>query len=242
MEIAKFFYKIYSIDNAQNSISFLGTAFPIVPNGGLITCRHVVDITNPKNLQLAVYDNELRRFAMVSEILFPSDQNLDLSFLPNALRRTKEEFIPILEPSELKIGEDIYSFGYYAIGGRVEDVTSGYFSGKIINIFNNKMKGGCPSLTLPYPVIEGMSGSPVMTYHNGPKLVGICYGNHAQRIIAHEVLEYQDDKREYKETISRMVEFGLAHHPSSLIGFLRQRGISSFVVTRERVQIKGLEE
>lgn len=242
MQIANFFYKIYLIDSSQKPVSFRGTAFPIIPNGGLITCRHVVDIASEsKTLQIAVYDNELKRFAAIREIVFPSEQTLDLAFLPNALGRIKEEFVPILELSKFVIGERVYSFGYYAIGGRVEDVTQGYFSGTIVNMFYNQMKGGCPSLTLQYSVIEGMSGSPVMTYHNGPKLVGVCYGNQAQRIIASEVVEYQDTERECKETVSRIVELGLAHHPSSLINFLREKRVSGFIVSEERLQMKGLE-
>jgi len=241
MEVAGFFYRIYLIDNSQKPVKFLGSAFPIVPNGGLITCRHVVDIVSDANFRLAVYDNEFRRFSIIHKVIFPSNQNLDLAFLPNALDRVKEEYIPILEPSKVLIGEEVYSFGYYAIGGRVEDVTQGYFSGRIVNIFQNQMRGGCPSLTLPYPILEGMSGSPAMTYHNGPKLVGVCYGNQAQRVIASEVVEYQDTKKEYKETVSRIIELGLAHHPFSLSSFLNEMAISGFVVSEEKISLKGLE-
>ena len=28
-------------------------------------------------------------------------------------------------------------------------------------------------MTLSYPIIEGLSGSPVLTYHNGPKALGV---------------------------------------------------------------------
>ena len=243
MQIAKFFYKLYLIDHSQKPISFLGTAFSITPNGGLITCRHVVNISyDPQSAHIAVYDNELGRFVSISKFVFPLNQTSDLAFLPNALNRVKKEFVPILEPSRLTIGEEVYSFGYYAIGGRVEDVTQGYFSGRIINMFHNKVISEFPSLLLPYPVIEGMSGSPVMTYHNGPKLVGVCYGNQQQRIVASEIVEYQDDKKEYKETINRIAEFGLAYHPSGLISFLMEKSISDFIVSEQKVEIEGLEQ
>ena len=41
-------------------------------------------------------------------------------------------------------------------------------------------------MSLSYAVIEGLSGSPVLTYHNGPKLVGMCWGNLQSRIVASE--------------------------------------------------------
>lgn len=243
MKIANFYYKIYIIDNSQKPISFCGNAFPIIPNGGLITCRHVIDtLYEPETFKIVVYDNELNRFTKINRIIFPTDNNLDIVLLPNALDRKKEEYIPILEPSKLKIGEDVYSFGYYSIGDSIGNEIPGYFSGKIVNMFNNQMKGGYLSLTLPYSVLEGMSGSPVMTYYNGPKLVGICYGNQALRIIASEVVEYKDTKKEYKESISRITEFGLAYHPSILISFLREKSVNGFIVSEKRLQIKGLEE
>lgn len=242
MEISKFFYKLYLINQLQTPISFLGTAFAIAPNGGLVTCRHVINIDyNHENLKLAVYDNEQKRFNLVNDIVLPFNEPLDLAFLPNALGRTKEEFIPILEPSKLIIGEDVYSFGYYTIGGRVEDVTQGYFSGRIVNMFHNRVIGEYPSLTLPYPVIEGMSGSPVLTYHNGPKLVGVCYGNQSQRIIASEILEYEEAGKGYRETVNRITEFGLAHHPNSIIKFLAEKSVSGFIVSEQKVEVSGLE-
>jgi hypothetical protein len=44
MEIAKFFYRLYTTDLDGNRAAFIGSAFPVTPNGGLLTCRHVVDI------------------------------------------------------------------------------------------------------------------------------------------------------------------------------------------------------
>ena len=242
MQISNFYYKIYIIDNTQKPISFCWNAFPITPNGGLVTCRHVIDISyDPKTYKMAVYDNELNRFVRIQKIIFPTDNIIDIAFLPNVLGREKEEYIPILKPSKLKIGEDVYSFGYYSVGDIIGNEIPGYFSGKIVNMFNNQMKGGYLSLTLPYSVLEGMSGSPVMTYCNGPKLVGICYGNQAHRIIASEVVEYKDTKKEYKESISRITEFGLAYHPTILINFLIEKSINDFIVSERGVQIKGLE-
>lgn len=42
--------------------------------------------------------------------------------------------------------------------GPQREIEQGYFAGRIVNFSKT------PSLTLPYPIIEGMSGSPVLTY------------------------------------------------------------------------------
>src|SRR5712691_643195 len=62
-------------------------------------------------------------------------------------------------------------------------------------------------MTLPFPVLEGMSGSPILTYHNGPKVVGIGIGNRQTRILASEVIEFREDNAEFRESINRIVEY-----------------------------------
>ncbi len=100
--------------------------------------------------------------------------------------------------------------------------TRAYLSGRIVNIFSVDAQRGIHSMLLPYAIIEGMSGSPVLTYHNGPKLVGLATGNQMQRVVAHEVMDYQGSDREYRETINRIVEFGVAYHAATLISFLQE--------------------
>lgn len=240
MEIAKFFYKVYAIDKEGRPQAFLGSAFPVVPNGGLLTCRHVVSIELPDGQQIAVLDNEKDTFSPVSDIVLPSQSGLDLAFLRNALGRPKSEFFPILTPKRLVVGKDVFCFGFFATGGRFADVEQGYFSGRIVNFFSSEPSPISYSLMLPFPVLEGMSGSPILTYHNGTKLVGLSYGNRSSRILASEVLLYKDEKKEYKETIHRIVEFGVAYHCATIIDFLSQIGVKGFVVSDEQVNIPGL--
>ena len=239
MEIARFFYQLYKVDRNGNRLAFIGSAFTAAPDGGLLTCRHVVDIELKEGEQIAVLDNELGRLVPISSIFFPSDSSIDLAFLPNALQRHKPEFFPILSSPILKIGEDVYSFGFFAIGGSLIDIEQGYFSGKIVNFF--KLGGSSYSFMLPFPIIEGMSGSPVLTYHNGPKVVGLVYGNRSSRILASEIFEYKDTQKEFKETIHRIVEFGVAYHCATLIQFLLEVGAAGYMVSDSRVEIPNLE-
>jgi hypothetical protein len=234
MNIAQFFYKLYLTDAAGQPKQFLGTAFPVAPNGGLLTCRHVVDIDIPVGCSIVVFDNELSRFTpLPSPPKFSANPEVDIAYLANALARNKAEYFPILAPAELKIGEDVYSFGYFAIGGDSRSIEQGYFAGKIVNFFNNEQSSEVASFTLPYAVLEGMSGSPVLTYHNGPKLVGIGIGNRSSRILASEIVEYKDSQREFKESVNRIVEFGVAHHCAAIQSFLVQVGAQGFQVSAQ---------
>jgi Trypsin-like peptidase domain len=208
----------------------------------LLTCRHVVDIALSEGSSIAVFDNELARLTPLPlPPVFPANAEVDMAYLPNALARSKAEYFPILSSGELKIGEDVYSFGYFAVGGDSGSIEQGYFGGKIVNFFNHEHSLEVAAFTLPYALIEGMSGSPVLTYHNGPKVVGIGIGNRSSRILASEIIEYKDSQREFKESINRIVEFGVAHHCAAIQAFLSQIGAQGFQVSAGRLVIPGLE-
>lgn len=103
------------------------------------------------------------------------------------------------------MGEDVYSFGFYVADG---NANAGYFKGNIVNLTQFNEASDLAGMSLSYAVIEGLSGSPVLTYHNGPKAVGLCYGSVQSRIAPREILEYQDDHLELRETVTRIVELG----------------------------------
>ena len=242
MDINKFFYKLFLVDSRNLPTTFIGSAFPVAPDGGLLTCRHVIDVSIPDGHAIAVYDPIISDFVRISHpLLWPVNPEVDMVYLPNVFGHPKREFFPILLPHQLKIGEDVYSFGYFSIGGSPNNVEQGYFSGKIVNFFRHEHGVDQASFMLPFPILEGMSGSPVLTYHNGPKLVGIAIGNRSSRILAHEIFEYKDDKKEFKETINRIIEFGVAYHPAAIIQFLSEVGVKGFIVSDQRVELSGLE-
>lgn len=207
----------------------------------MMTCRHVVDVEYDRDSQqLALHDLQTGRFIKLPEPTYSPSAELDLALLPGVLPG-KVEFFPMLLPHLIHIGESVYSFGYYVPGGERRTVTRGYFSGKIVNVEEdpNRRKRGI--LTLPYPIIEGLSGSPVLTYHNGPKLVGVAFGSQSQRILAAEVLEVEEGHTKFRETVHRVIEFGLAYHPSVLIEFLTSVGINHVYLSEQRHPELGLE-
>jgi trypsin-like peptidase len=231
IRIDPFFFRLYALREGASKPEFVGSAFPVTPGCGLLTCRHVADVGAAK---LFVHDNIAGRLIPIAERRFSGRPDLDLAFLQAGTSAGNHSFLPLLSPSVLQVGESVYSYGFFMLAGSGE-VEQGYFSGRIVNL--SKTPGSVPvwSLTLPYPIIEGMSGSPVLTYHNGPKVVGLGFGNRSTRILASEVLEYEDRERKVREEINRIVEFGLAYHVSTLIEFLAEVGAESYVVTDQHV-------
>lgn len=167
------------------------------------------------------------------------------STLPSSPTRSRSEgrkvnFFPMLNAATLLIGFDIYTFGFFAIGGQKSEIEQGYFAGKVVNFFNHEKSPTMACLTLPFPVLEGMSGCPILTYHNGPKLVGIGIGNRQSRILASEVIEVEDGSTRFRESINRIVEYGVAHHAVVIQHFLAEASIPC-AVSDDRIPIPNLE-
>lgn len=217
----------------------MGTAFPIEPNGGFLTCRHVVDVELNENESLAVFDEERKRLVDIGEIKFPSDNALDIAYIPNALQAEKAEYIPFLQPRDLKVGEDVYTFGYFNEHENHITTQDAYFGGKIVN-FTHAPSSQHVAISLPFAVIEGMSGSPILTYHNGVKVVGMAIGSKSARVVASEAIEYEDDKLQYKETVNRIIEFGVGYHVDTLINTFEELGIVNATVTSSSIDIPNL--
>lgn len=230
MQVKSFFFRLYLTGPNLEPRRFLGTAFPIAPNGGLITCRHVIDIQKGEGEKLAVFDEERHRMVPIEKTGIHIAPSLDIAFIPNALQRLKKEFFPILSPEHILLGKNVYSVGFYIAG---ENIDVGYFKGNIVTF--SRFDGTPELISLSYALIEGLSGSPVLTYHNGPKVVGLCYGNIQSRIVASEVLDYQDEQLKLRETVNRIVELGQAYHASVLAKFLEEIGAQGHVVSSQNV-------
>ncbi|MFZ2126432.1 MAG: serine protease [Candidatus Microsaccharimonas sp.] len=235
---SKFFYRLYKAAGQKPSY-YLGTAFPIAPGGTLMTCRHVVDVSFEKDEYLAVFDEESKKLFPVGEVNYPKDPNLDIAILPNAFNDKRKEYIPFLSPYDLKVGEDVYSMGFFNEHENNVTTQDGYFGGKIVN-FRNAIHSEHAALTLPFAIIEGLSGSPILTYHNGVKVVGMAIGSKSARVVASEVIEYEDEKLQLKETISRIIEFGIAYHVDTLINATKEMKVKNVTVSSDSVEIPNL--
>ena len=215
-----------------------------------ITCRHVLDVRTTHDERIVIYDNENGHVVPIDtdKCLRPADPAFDVVFIPNALKRQKEEFLPLIAPDTVIAGEDVYSYGYFLSSSSeiatevTNEINQGYFKGNIVNFSKSPKTPGSVSMSLSYAVVEGLSGGPVLTYHNGPKVVGMCHGNIQSRVTASEILEFKDATTEYRETITRIVEFGRAHHAAALVAFLREVKVQDFIVSSDRIQLTGLSD
>lgn len=237
MNIDHFFFRLYAVSKG-GAMKFLGSAFPVTPSGSLLTCRHVAEAAEIG--ELAVHHNLTGWKIHVAEVRTSGQKNLDLAYLPNSLGKAPTSFIPILPPRAVLVGTPIYSYGFFKPAGADQEVEQGFFSGRVVNLLKVPDSDQFWTLTLPYPIIEGMSGSAVITDVNGPKLAGLAYGNQSSRILASEVLEYEDEKMKVREEIHRIVEFGRAYHCDTVLRFLKEVGASNFSVTAEHVDMPGL--
>jgi hypothetical protein len=252
MDMPKFLFPIVRVDRDGNATGLAGTAFPITSGGGLVTCRHVVDIADDdgQRIPTAIMDGD--RLIPIIEPIYLPIRGWDMAFLPAALGREHPHYFPILPLGRPLIGLDVYSVGYYSAGGQIH---RGYFAGSVVSWRGAEtgsnllgFKGSeLLELVLPYAVIEGLSGAPVLTDRNGPKVVGMCRGSESQRVLAQEVIETREETFHYKETLHRIVEFGVAFDYSSLRSFLKgvselEASASYYVETDSRPDIPGLED
>ena len=240
MEIAPFFFKVCKIDEDCVPIAYLGMAVPITPDGGMLTARHVVDVDLAEDERLALVDHDGQRSFPIETKLLSADGSLDLAYIASTSLRGKGEYFPVLEPAHIQMGLDVYTFGHYLPAGNRTETRHGQFKGHIVNV-TDTMANGHAGLTLSYPILEGLSGSAVLTYHNGVKIVGLAVGNASSQIVAHEYADYTNSGKDIheKETIKRVVELGQAHRAPAIMGFAREHSLP-ITVTSERAEIPGL--
>lgn len=98
MQINQLFFQLFKVNSEGQLAAFLGTAFAVRPNGGLLTCRHVVDVELQDGESVCVLDEEQQRLVDVTDVVLSSDPTLDACYLPDALQRRAEPFFPILPP------------------------------------------------------------------------------------------------------------------------------------------------
>jgi hypothetical protein len=165
-------------------------------------------------------------------VRYPNDPDLDVAYLPLALGRKSRAFLPLLPPGELLVGADVYTFGHFPTDEPTVPEPA-YFRGAVVGF--SARSNRYPTLTLPFAIVEGMSGSPVLTNHNGPKVVGMAIGNRISRVLAAEIVDYHNGSTHVRESINRIVEFGVAYHGATLCSLLDELRVEGAVVTNQSV-------
>ena len=212
---------------------FLGTSFVVGADGGLLTCRHVAEsVSDGEQLAVLHADNaEGKRESIIfpEEVLFPADDGLDLAYLPGAASVIESRVTwPMGEQSWILMGIEAHAFGFTARGNPFP-VEIGYHSGSVVvRRHSDPNLGGFPSIVLNFPVLEGMSGSPLLSAESpdlSRRVIGICCGNESHRIVAREVVSTEVDGREVREQVQRLVEQGLGLPLWTVLDFLQEIGV-----------------
>jgi Trypsin-like peptidase domain len=239
------FFPVFQLSMEGRPVAHVGNAFPVTADNGLLTCRHVIELRGADDslLPVGVMNTETGHIKPVEAATVPDAADLDLAFIADGVERESRGYFPLLPDAQLALGTDVFSLGYYTEGAAVESLTAGYFSGKIVTgKTGDPERGDWGSLALAYAVIEGVSGSAIVTYHHGNKLVGICHGSLSQRVMAYEVIDMHDGDVRYREQVHRIVEFGQGYPAGTIEWFLRSQSIERFTVTADRVDIPDIEQ
>ena len=246
MDSRKFVFPILLMDKEANATRHLGNAFPITSSGDLLTCAHVAAPRDESgSLQrIGVFD-ALRNRITIPKQVHVGWEGLDLAVIPSGLGEEIEDanFIPLLAAADLQVGEDIYTTGWYS-NGPLDTLRSGYFGGKLVSAETGDKairETPYPRLVLPYPVIEGLSGSAVLTYQSGVKLAGVAFGTEEHRVVTDHVVEVREGE-DVKETRAlRVVEFGLAYPVVVITAWLEDEGITGFRVMGKEARLDDPE-
>ena len=218
VDVGPLIFPIVLIDEDGDAVAHLGTAFPVAP-GGFLTCRHVIDVA-AEGTRPAIVDIEAgsRTIAITNLVFHPT---LDIAYIPDALQRSKDTFWPFAPDLSL-MGAHVFSLGHLEFQKNASYEIH-HFGGDVVAA--ERATRSSAELVLPYAMVEGMSGSPVLLDRNEVCVVGMGHGSQSRRVLAAEVVEYEDDKLRLRETVNRIVEFGLAWHGAVLRRFLDEVGV-----------------
>jgi hypothetical protein len=126
----KFVFPIVRVDRDGTATSLAGTAFAITPRGGLVTCRHVVDIADDDGQQIptAIVDGD--RLIPIVNPVYLDTPKWDMAFLAAALGREHPHYLPLLHEERALVGLDVYSIGFYRAAGQIR---RGFFEGSVVS-------------------------------------------------------------------------------------------------------------
>jgi hypothetical protein len=236
MNWKRLLYPVFTTRPDGAAETFVGNAFPIDASGGLVTCRHVVDREGSPRVGVYDFDGAGEFRPVHSWRADPG--GLDLAYMPSVLPSPRADFYPLLIPEAVWDGADHVVYGFYMVSGQLQ---RGYFHGRLVSTGGVRPSDDPQVLSLPFPVIEGLSGTPVMTQHRGHKLLGVCFGSRSHRVNAYELTEVQEGETRFREETWRLFEYGLAYHAREVIAFLERIGAEGFIVTDERTHTPALD-
>jgi hypothetical protein len=238
MERQRFVHRLYVTDLEDRALAFAGSGFAVNPAGDVVTCRHVVDRAGPRGeeLRIGIWDGIVDRMHHVQPMTAAYWPGLDLAVLPRAFgSRWRGDYLSLLASDVPQVGAPVVAWGSYSTYSQdLSRLRDGYFEGAIVSREPPGDLGAANAferIILPFPVIEGLSGSPLLMTYNGAKVAGVCFGSESSHVQAYESSTLVRDGRVQSERTERIVEFGLAY-PSGLVAkWLEDAGVQHDVET-----------
>lgn len=199
----------------KSKFRFLGTGFYVDKNGHLVTCRHVIDSRSEDERLFAYQIGQKKELELT--IITKSDR-YDLALCKSAPYGIATPWLFIDKPY-VGIGSDVEVYGYVhePFGPDELPFRQRYMKGHISGI--SRDPNFSDSLELSFPILFGMSGSPLIchlpiegdnTRQTG--IIGCNYGSRQSEIVHHSIVSTEN----HEERISRIVELGLSYVPKAI--------------------------
>ena len=198
---------------------FIGTGFWITDSGDFLTCKHVLDEIQTGMVPAIGQPFSENKGTYIPILKSVVHANFDLAV---GTARVKQKTIPLeFYTGTFATGLDVSVFGH-TDGGKLAgslNLDVRYLKGHIVRTAPPVI--GIPSAQLvetSFGSPSGFSGAPLLVDF---KVAGMLYSNVETKLQSYSVLEVDDSGREYRETNSRIYEYGLSHHRDDLLKFIR---------------------
>ncbi|MFX0201592.1 MAG: serine protease [Candidatus Hodarchaeota archaeon] len=214
----------------ETKMCFVGTGFYVDKSGHFVTCRHVADNLD-ENHRLFAYQIGKRQDLELT--ILKRSNKYDLALCKSSPPRLGETF-PMVTEQYIQFTSDIELVGYChepQLLPKRAPFRQRFMKGNITGI---PLEPGYPdSFELSFPILFGMSGSPLICrigLSQRAFIAGCAYGNKEAEIVRHIVTIEENEKGRVEERVSRIVELGLAYKPSAIFLLLQGSDIKMEVL------------
>jgi hypothetical protein len=199
---------------------FIGTA--TIFRDKVCTCKHVLDkIDFSKSFVVS-------QWSLMGDWVIFDEPQYHPKFDFAVLRSTVPPFAQLPIYADLPFaGTSVFAGGFdfdetsrNPDGSLHIDVAPRIFGGNVVRVHERQSNKARTLSELSFPTLSGLSGGPVFS-QDFSSILGMVYGNIEQTIQVHSVSEVSGDgSTTFKETINRIVEYGLFHTSKDILSYL----------------------
>lgn len=228
-DIADYVFPIVSATQGDKMLKidrFLGSGFWIDSKGHFLTCRHIFDELKDGQVPAIAQpfgDNRDRYIPILHDT---HHAKYDIAL---GTARVKEP-TSFLMPYEgtFSPGLDVAAFGFTDWGktDKSLQIDVRYLKGHIVRTSEDSL--GLPTaqvVELSFGSPSGFSGTPLLVDF---QFSGMLYSNIETKLQSYSINEVINGNSEFREITYRIYEYGIAHHPTDLIQFITECGVTPF--------------